>query len=178
MVIGVSAWFDVRTESAVRDIWRMLADAGISRTLHHGPYRPHVTLAVYETIDRPTFTAALRRHLASVRSFPVVFSGLGVFLNNPPTAFLSVTLSERLRQLHCDAHELLEHTGRGAVAYHLRDRWNPHCSLALELPGPTLPKAVEFLRTLSLPFEGLVDRVGIIDTPAEIELDVVPLAAV
>lgn len=36
---------------------------------------------------------------------------------------------------------------------------------------------MQLLSKLSLPFTGVVDRVGIIDTPAEVELDVVQLAA-
>jgi len=177
MAIAVSAWFDMQTESRVRDIWWTLAEAGLARTLHDGPYRPHVTLAVYDAIDRREFTATLRARLSALEPFPVVFSGLGAFLNKPPTLFLGVTQSKRLRQIHLGVHELLAAVGSGPVAYHLPDSWNPHCSLALELPGAAFPRAVELLSTLALPFDGMVDRVGIIDTPAEVELEVLPLGA-
>lgn len=176
MAIGVSAWFDTRTEVHIRGIWKSLADSNLSRTLHEGPYRPHITLGVYETLDRPSFTTALREAVLCTPSFHVVFAGLGVFLNNPPAAFLTVTVSEHLRQLHCLVHELLSRTGRDPIPFYLADRWNPHCTLAPELLEQSFPKAMQLLSKLSLPFIGVVDRVSIIDTPAEVELDVVHLA--
>jgi hypothetical protein len=49
-------------------------------------------------------------------------------------------------------------------------RWNPHCTLAPDLTNAKLPDFAEFGATLKLPIEGTIDRIGIIDTPAEIEL--------
>jgi 2'-5' RNA ligase len=171
MAIGVSAWFDSATESKIRTIWKQLADAGLSRTLHDGPYRPHVTLAVYETIDRASFVPAARQHLSSWRPFPIVFAGLGVFLNDSPTVYLTVTLSNQLHSLHRDVQELLRGRAQGPRAYYLRDAWIPHATLAFALPGPALPKAIDLLRTIVLPLEGTIDRIGVIDTPAEVELE-------
>jgi hypothetical protein len=34
-----------------------------------------------------------------------------------------------------------------------------------------LPKAMDLLSAIALPFEGVVDRVGVIDTPTEVELE-------
>ena len=173
MAVGVSAWFDSATESSIRAMWKLLADAGLSRTLHNGPYRPHITLAVYETVDREAFVPAARQHLLSLRPFRVVFAGLGVFLNDPPTAYLSVTPSDQLHQLHRDVHDLLRTHAQGPAPHCLRDLWNPHATLAFELPGATFPKAMDLLRAIPTPFEGTVDRVGVIDTPAEVELETV-----
>jgi 2'-5' RNA ligase len=171
MAIGVSAWFDSATESAIRAMWKQLADAGVSRTLHDGPYRPHVTLAVFETIDREAFVPAIRQHLSSLRPLPVVFAGLGIFLNDPLTVYLSVTPSDRLLHLHRDVHELLRGRAQGPTPYYLQDSWTPHATLAFALPRTMLPKAMDLLSAIALPFEGVVDRLGVIDTPAEVELE-------
>jgi hypothetical protein len=44
----------------MRDTWRLFAESGLSTTLHEGPYRPHVTLAVYESVDLDVLTPSLR----------------------------------------------------------------------------------------------------------------------
>jgi hypothetical protein len=68
---------------------------------------------------------------------------------------------------------LLRGRAQSPVLHYVRNSWNPHATLALELPGSALPQAMDVLRTTALPFEGIVDRVGVIDTSAEIELETV-----
>ena len=171
MPVAVSAWFDESTESSIRAMWKRLADAGFSRELHDGPYRPHITLALYERIDRAAFVPATRQQLSTWRPFPVVFAGLGVFLNDAPTVYLSVTPSDRLHQLHREVHELLRGRAQGPAPHCLQDSWNPHATLAFALPGATFLEAMDLLRATALPFEGIVDRVGVIETPVEVELE-------
>jgi 2'-5' RNA ligase len=177
VVIGISAWFDLETEENIRGLWRVLADAGLARALFDGPYRPHVTLGVYHEVDVSELIAALRPQLLSIRPIPIRFAGLGAFLNDPPALCLSVTQSRALNELHSRVHDLFAVLGRGPVAHYLPDAWNPHCTIALELPGRTLPQAVELLSTMALPRGGVIDRVGVIDTPAEIELEALQLGS-
>ena len=175
MAIAISAWFDAGTEAIVRGIWKSLAEQGLSRAMHGGPYRPHVTLAVYESLAAHAASAALQRGLATMHEFRVTFAALGIFLNDAPTVHLTVTTSDSLLRLHATCHDLLAGIGSESLAHHRANRWNPHCTLAGNLRRDALARTIEFLGRLDLPFDGTVQSVGIIDTPAESELDRIPL---
>lgn len=175
MAFAVSAWFDAALEGRVRSIWRLLSERHLSSSLHEGPYRPHITLGVCEELDRSAFSSALRRAIPSSRRLPAVLPSLGVFNNDPPAIFLGVTVSPDLLDLHALVHRLFPAHGQGPSAFYLPSRWNPHCTLAPAV-GPTeLARAMILLTEMKLPLMGSIERVGIIDTPAEIELEEITL---
>jgi hypothetical protein len=81
-----------------------------------------------------------------------------------------VTVTEQLLKIHELVHNIMSLNGSDPVSYYLPNRWNPHCTLAPKLTPETLPEFVRHTASLSLPIAGTINRVGIIDTPAEIEL--------
>jgi 2'-5' RNA ligase len=175
MAFAVSAWFDAALEGRVREIWKLLSETGISSTLHEGPYRPHITLGLYEELDRSAFAHALRASMRNRAGLPVVLPSIGVFHNDPPTLFLGVTVSPALLDLHDRVHRLSTAHGAGPRDYFLPGRWNPHCTLAPAVEPTTLAKAIVLLSDLELPLTGSIERLGIIDTPAEVELEAIAL---
>lgn len=176
MAYAVSAWFDPTLEDQVRAIWRILSEAALSSTLHTGPYRPHVTLGICEELDRGSFSSDLHRALQTSRAgIPVALPSLGVFHNDPPVLFLGVTVSRALLELHALVHRLLARHGRRPHDYFLPDRWNPHCTLAPSIETTKLMQAVALSSELKLPLVGAIRHLGIIDTPAEVELEAIKL---
>ena len=172
MAIAVSAWLDPQTESQVRDIWKSLHEAGLCSTLHLGPYRPHITLGVYQQLESlSTFTQALHQVAANTLSVECIFASLGIFLNERPVVFLAATVSEPLRALHVQVHQVLAQYGSDPIVYGLPNRWNPHCTLEPFVEKSKLTSVVDFLNELELPIVGTINRLGIIDTPREVELD-------
>ncbi len=175
MAIGVSLWFDRALEDRVRGLWRGVAERGWSRRLHEGPYRPHVTLGVWERLDLPRLVPALRGALASAGSFPIAFGSVGTFPGGEGVAFLAPCMSARLFELHRQVHALGTEHGTGAFAYYVPDAWIPHCTIAWNATPEAVLDSVAWLAALDLPWEGRAEAVGVIDTPAEIELFRVPI---
>jgi len=173
MAFAVSAWFDAPLESRVRATWRLLSETGLSSVLHEGPYRPHITLGIYEQLDCSAFSGALRRANRGHAGLPVVLPSLGVFNNDSPAIFLGVTVSQALLDLHAGVHRLLTAHGQGAFAYYLPGRWNPHCTLAPAMEPTKLARAMILLNEMKLPLVGSIERLGIIETPAEVELEAI-----
>ena len=173
MAFAVSAWFDAVLESRVRATWRLLSETTLSSALHEGPYRPHITLGIYEQLDRSAFSGALRRAIQAHASLPVVLPSLGVFNNDPPAIFLGVTVSQALLDLHAIVHRLFTAHGQGPFVYYLPGVWNPHCTLAPAIEPTKLARAMILLNEMKLPLVGSIERLGIIETPAEVELEAI-----
>jgi 2'-5' RNA ligase len=178
MAFGVSLWFDEAFEDAVRAVWRAVAEAGVATKLVDGPYRPHVTLGVWERVDRPAADEALAALTAARAPFAVRFDAFGAFSGPVPGLFATPTVTTRLRELHESAYAMLAPHAHEPTARRVPEAWNPHCTLAWGLPAERLPAALAVaLRALPLPITGMADRVGLIDTPAEVELAWFPFAA-
>jgi len=175
MAFGVSAWFDANSERHVREIWRCLHEKGIDSTLHAGPYRPHITFGIFDSLDVSRFVTAMQKELHEFGPLPFILPSVGIF-NEPLAGFFNVTVTEQLLRIHKLIHQTMSTHGSDPVLYYLPNRWNPHCTLAPMLTPETLPEFVRHTTALSLPIAGIIDRVGIIDTPAEIELAEIPLA--
>jgi 2'-5' RNA ligase len=178
VAIGVSLWFDPAFEDAIRRVWSAIRDAGVATKLADRPYRPHVTLGIWKRLGRPDADTALAALTADRAPFEVRFDAFGAFAGPDPGLFATPTVTRRLRELHAAVHTQIGPLGEEPFAHHVPEAWNPHCTLAWGLAAERLPDALAVaLRTLPLPVTGLADRVGIVDTPAEVELTCFPLGA-
>lgn len=173
-MIAVSAWFDEPGEARVREVWRRMAEAGVDGSLAAGPYRPHVTLGVWETLLPDEATARLRG--LGARALPLVFRSLGVFPGEDAGVYLVPVVTHELRELHERVHAALDGIATGPVDRHVPGRWEPHCTVAWRLDAPRIRGAVEVaLDAEVLPLQSTVTRLGVIETPAEVELECVSL---
>src|SRR3954447_788679 len=129
MAIGVSLWFDEAFEDSVRGVWRAVRDAGVASKLTDGPYRPHVTLGVWDRVDRPEADDALGALTAARVPFGVRFDAFGAFSGPEPGLGLTPTLTPRLRDLHEAVHASLAAHAYEPTRRRLPEAWNPHCTI-------------------------------------------------
>src|SRR5471030_2026457 len=90
-------WFDRSAELRVRAVWKQMAESGVDETLHHGPYRPHITLGIWHdlTVDD---AVALTKVVASICGpVRVQFEVVGMFVHPEAAVFLAPTVSFELR---------------------------------------------------------------------------------
>lgn len=142
----VELLLDADLDTAVRGLWRRLADAGLPSLAdhQHRTNRPHLTLSEAQHLDVPALRQALRRSLP----LPISPAHLGVFTSERhPRAVLHVALvpTPALVALHSHVHELLLQAGAAPAAHLPPGRWSPHVTLSLRLPVSQLATAVALL---------------------------------
>ncbi|GAA2771060.1 hypothetical protein GCM10010521_55790 [Streptomyces rameus] len=128
----VELLLDEAADSAVRDAWRSLADAGLpSQARHRSPTNsPHLTLAAC-----PESTAPIRWELAEVAAaalpLPVRFTGVVRF--ERPTSVLAwaLDLDPALAHLHRQVWEAVvsDSPPETLNPFHEPGRWSPHITL-------------------------------------------------
>jgi len=92
---------DGAAAAAVRRVWRDLDNAGISYMARSGAW-PHVSLGIWETIDRTACESELTRVAAETAPLPITLASVGLF---PTVAvFLAPTVTAKLLDLHADVH--------------------------------------------------------------------------
>ena len=139
MVHSIELVFDGDSEAAVRRIWADLAGAGIPSQAPAS--RPHVTLAVAETIssDVDELLGAVRKRLPlpALIGAPVLFGRTSAVF-----ARLLVPTSELLA-LHAEVHRLcLPYLAPAPLANSLPGQWTAHVTLARRVGGAQLGRAL------------------------------------
>ena len=113
------------------------------------------------------------------KPFSLSLSGVKTF-ENPKgvTAFLAIQINSDLFSIHETIHNMAQRFGCSPKEYYLKGRRTPHCTLASNLNQDGINKTVEYVsKEVALPIQGMVDRIGLIETPAEIEMDEFPLGS-
>jgi 2'-5' RNA ligase len=150
-------------DRAVRNIWDMLADEGITSFMPDSGIRPHVTLAVYDKPDVPEFDSRLEEFASEIEPFDISMPGVGVFPGDLDAVFLAIVLTRRLLEIHARYHRVFEDLIPFETAHYLPENWVPHCTLAMDLPKESVPDAMRTCRRMPLPIRSRLVSVGIVE---------------
>lgn len=170
MAIGVSLWFDADLETRVRDLWRALSEAGIDSPLFDGRYRPHITLGVWEAVQHQDLQEAIHPRVRDWRKFGVEFRSIGLLPEGDGVVFLQPLVTDALLAIQREAFMIASTLGVPTLPYYAPGCWIPHCTMAWHVSRDRILKAADLLLADALPLKGTATAVGIVDTPAEIEL--------
>ena len=176
MFYAIHAFFDERTESAIKSVWKELADCGVAPYLYQSANRPHFTLAIYDKLDLQAGEPRLHELAAASAALPLAFPSLGLFTAPRAAVFLAPVVDMALLALHAHVHQVFQDITSGADEYYLPGKWVPHCGLALELDKATAVKVVEIAINMPLPLVGQVTELGVIEARPVRHLFGFPLA--
>ena len=163
MFYAIHAFFDQQTEAAIKSVWKELVDSGAAPYLYQSANRPHLTLAIYDTLDFQAGEVRLRDLATSGAALPLVFHSLGVFTTPRAAVFLAPRVDTALLELHARVHQVFRAIASGPDEYYLPGKWVPHCALALDLDKATAIKVVEIAIHLNLPLVGKITELGAIE---------------
>jgi 2'-5' RNA ligase len=163
MPFAIEMFLDDAGAGAVREIWRALADAGLSDFQLTSGARPHVTLAVYPELDASVAAPAIAAFAAAEPALPISFASLGCFPTDQGVVFLAPVVTRPLLDLHARFHAALRPVAGDGWPYYRPGAWVPHCTLAFETPPERIPAAVDLCRRAALPPAARLDAVGIVE---------------
>src|SRR5262247_1479199 len=109
MPYAIELALDPESATVGRRVWRELAGAGIEYMEASGA-RPHVSLGIWESLDRDRAEAELTRFAAETSPVRVAFASVGLF---PRVAvFLAPTVTADLLELHAGFHQRFARLGQ------------------------------------------------------------------
>jgi 2'-5' RNA ligase len=158
----------------VRALWREIAAAGAPFMAESGA-NPHVSLAIWNEIDRDAMTSALARFAAETRPIDIVFPAVGTFASTG-VVLLAPEVDARLLDAHARCHRTVAGLGLGAWPHYAPGVWAPHCTLAMDL-GAEMDDVLALARRAPLPLRGRLERVELVEFRPVRRLTFAPLAA-
>jgi RimJ/RimL family protein N-acetyltransferase len=159
---AIHLFFDPSTETAIRSVWRELAESGTAPYFHQSANRPHLTLSIYRALDLPEARQRLANLAARQAALPVSFQYQGLFTGASPTTFLGPLVTQPLLGFHASVCGALEDIGElPDFNYYRPGYWIPHCALATEFDSSRLFEAIRIDQHLPLPLQGQICEVGL-----------------
>lgn len=162
MPYAVELFFDPGSEQRIRGIWERLAGIGITY-LHECGSRPHLTLAVCDSIETEPTIDLLDRFAESTAGFPITFSSIGIFPSAEPVLFFAPKVTIPLLELHAAFIESFEPMATHIWPNYSPEKWVSHCTLAAGCPQECLEEAMEICRTEALPFTAEIMEIGFVE---------------
>ena len=148
MVHSIELTLDGQADAAVRDLWRVLAAAGVpSQAGHRSPTnRPHVTVTVTAQLS-----GGVEADLAPLLDRLPLSCRLGapmIFGRGPYTLVLLVIPSAELLDLHAQVNRIcLPHMESEPLRHTLPGQWTPHVTLARRIRADLLEQALTAVGT-------------------------------
>ena len=165
---AVELSLDPEADAAVRRLWERLDDAGVPSLGGGGagPYRPHVSLAVFEEGDPARLWAELSDPVGSGVGLPLEFAGPGSFPTADGVVFLQVVPTGHLLAFHAQVIAAYSATPSRLRPYYDVGRFVPHCTLATGLDEGARAVAAEVLADATLPTVARVTSGALVEVPS------------
>lgn len=141
MVAALELYFDSRAQSRVYTLWDALESVGVPslRAVTHQRHRPHISLAVADSLDADAVAAALDG-LPPAPPLRLSLSYVGQFAGG--VLFLGPAASAELAAHHAEVIGRLDAAGVAVADMYRPGAWVPHCTLSMICRGEAISRAV------------------------------------
>ncbi|MCE5321710.1 2'-5' RNA ligase family protein [bacterium] len=162
MTYAIELFLDPAGDAAVQSIWQQIKEAGISDYLSDSGSRPHITLAVYDTLDVISFSKRLPAFARKIEPISIVLRSASSFSGKLTTVFLSPAESDRLYSVQEYYYEYFDDMQTATQEYYLPVNWTAHCTLAVDLQNNVVSKVRQITEAL-LPISAALMSIGIVE---------------
>lgn len=162
MPFALELTLDHLAAARVRELWGQLATAGFTFPADSGA-NPHVSLAIWDTIDRLAMERSIMSFAMVTPPVDVVFLRVGSFATSG-VVFLAADLDWPLLEVHAKCHRHFARLGDGAWPHYAVGTWVPHCTLAQDLDAlGGVAQALTIAQRARLPLRGRLEGVELVE---------------
>ncbi len=162
-MFAIIAVFDQETEIQILKFWTSLKMAKLDDSMIQIPgNRPHISLGLFQGVERTVFLDAFRKFLETVDSFSIQFDSVGVFPTTN-TVFLTPLPSKNFLQVHENLYRSLQDFSDKGDKHYKKEQWMPHCSLAISVSDQKIMDVFENAIQGFQPISGTVERIALIE---------------
>lgn len=126
--------------------------------LYGGDVVPHITFAMYETVDLDLAATVIDEFAERFPPIPITFASLGLFVFETDVVFGTPIVTKDLLERHAWLYERLSPATDGPFPPLLPGSWVPHATLASDAPLDKLQAIITVARTFPFPMEATLDR--------------------
>ncbi|WP_300668449.1 2'-5' RNA ligase family protein [Desulfoluna sp.] len=163
MGYSIELYFDRQFETKIRLLWTQLAESGVPSILHKIGSRPHISLAVLDTIDVGQVVNLLDAFSQESSSFCLEFSAIGLIPGDLQSVFLAPVPTSALLEMQSALYRLLQDHGCLPRDHYKPNLWLPHCTISKELIASDALKTVGMCQAGSVIGMAHIIELGLIE---------------
>lgn len=165
MPYSIGIYFHLQTELLIRDVWKEVADKGLSIYLHESANRPHITLGIFEDSDLTKAESVLALRSQEMKPFTLTFQQIGIFPSPEKTVFWAPVVTKEFLDFHSSFYELFcKFSVQPDFDFYKPGHWIPHCALAMNLQADSdVHQIVSLCQMLPNPHVAKVIEIGLIE---------------
>ena len=164
MAYAIVGYFDSISDEKIKELWRGLADIGVDDYLINSSNNPHIKFAMFESLDIETAQKELHLLSEKIRKINIHFKKYGIYPNDNP--FITIDIAENIEiiKLHKEIQKIFDKfVNNHSEKYFVPGVWKPDCQLTASFDKSKLGAAVNYLSETSLPFNGQLEKIGVIE---------------
>lgn len=148
---------------AIRRLWDEASEFEAAPSMQRLGYAPHITLAVYETIDPQVLVDGMNATISGASALVLTFDRIRVFDGEKPVLWAAPKDTGALKQWAGVLHGLID---PDLCHVHYRpDAWRPHCTLASDVRPAYAEAARDFAKRRLTPFDVTFDFADCVEFP-------------
>ena len=163
MAYAVVIYFDEISEQPILNAWRELEEKNISRALNNPGIRPHITLAIYDSLNCIRCEKEIRQYAINSNLLYLSADHFGVFPHASPVIFIALAPNKDLMSFQRRIHQILENNAHGSWEMYQPDNWVPHITLVRDMKRKNLSAVLEICMKIKLPLELRITQIGIVN---------------
>jgi 2'-5' RNA ligase len=125
--------------------------------------RPHISLAISETLDVEAFLPELREIASAYTPQRCAMSSLGFFPGAKRVCFLAPIVTQSLIDLHRAVDERFARHATRVDGNYRPPKWVPHCTLAMGLDSEAMGPVLDAYARLAMPLEGRFEQLELVE---------------
>ena len=163
MAYAVVFYFNKNSEIPIYKIWNQLEEINLSPNKYKGGIRPHMTLAIFDSMGCDDCELELKHFVDESKMFSVQANHLGVFPNQNSVIFIAPSPSMELLTFQERIHQILKDKAVGPWEMYLPGKWIPHCTLAQQIEKKDMSAALSTCIQIKLPMELNISQIGVVE---------------
>jgi 2'-5' RNA ligase len=162
MTYAIELFFDAPSETRIFSLWDTFAGFG-APSMRSGDQRPHVTLAVADSVDLSATRQLLDSFALALKPFSISFAALGLFPSSERVAFLAPKNTPELLALHERFFFQFSSVAQSTWSHYAPASWIPHCTLTVGLATEQLSSAFDAVHSFGLPLDCTAVEIGLVE---------------
>lgn len=164
MGFAIVGYFDSISDKKIRTLWKGMADVGVDDYLINSANNPHIKFAMYDSIDLELVQKELQLLSEKLQKINIHFKKYGIYPNDNPFITIDIADNAEIMKLHRDIQVLVDgFEMKQNQGYFAPGIWKPDCQLTVSFEKTKLAAAVNYLVETDLPFNGKLEKIGVIE---------------
>lgn len=164
MGYAIVGYFDSISDEKIKALWKGFADIGVDDYLINSHNNPHIKFAMFDSIDLELVQRKLQLLSERFQKIKLHFKKYGIYPNDNPFLTIDIADNIEIMKLHVEIQNMFNIFGSKAnQEYFVPAIWKPDCQLTVSFNKEKLPTAVNYLCETALPFNGQLEKIGVIE---------------